>query len=138
MTLLGDRVEPDALAIAVDRLRARVAPTPVHGNRLPPAPAWPCVRVTQVAAADAVAWHLTATRVQVDCWGSSLHDDVGARDLAAACKAALAELPGTPHPQGAVTAVEVASGLRAAPDPTVDRARWTFDARIYATPHRTI
>ncbi len=107
----------------------------VYANRIPASPTWPLVRLQQVADSEVVARHFTATRVQVEGWAATLHDDGTARDVAATCRSALHDMSGWVHPEGWVSHVEEASPLTWLPDDDAGKARYLFDFRIYATPH---
>lgn len=125
---------PDAVRIVVDHLETAnltgVAGR-VYGFELPPSPTYPAVRVTRIGGANVVNEHFDAARLQIDVFGGTTE---AAHDAMAAVRAELWDLEGTNAATGVVTGIQELSGPGWLPDPRTERARWTWDVRLYAHP----
>lgn len=125
-----------AWAIADPAVQAVFGTSPVRvaGGLDPTAPAvLPAARLQRVTDTDAVADHLSAVVIQADVWAD---DKAAAYDGAAALRARLHDpaIVGV-HPQGVVTGVAKAQGIRQLEDFAAPHlSRYIFSVRIYAHP----
>ena len=126
---------PDAVKIVADEIRSAgigLIGTRVYGFRLPASPTYPAVRVTRLGGATAAANWLDGARLQIDVFGGT---EEQAWDATAAVRSELADLDGKHIPGIAtVTGIEELSGPGWLPDPTTQRARWTWDIRLFVHP----
>jgi len=125
---------PDAVRIVVDHLKAAnlaLVLTRVYGFGLPASPTFPAVRVLRIGGANVVNEHFDGARLQIDVFGGSAEQS---HDAMAAVRAELWDLEGTLGATGVVTGIEELSGPGFLPDPTTQRARWTWDIRLYTHP----
>lgn len=126
---------PDAVRIVVDHLETANLSgvgARVYGFSLPPSPTYPAVRVTRIGGANVVNEHFDGARLQIDVFGGSTE---AAHDAMAAVRAELWDLEGTVQSGvGVITGIEELSGPGWLPDPTTERARWTWDIRLLTHP----
>ena len=123
---------PDAVQIVVDHLEAAklsLVGTRVYGFELPPSPTFPAVRVLRIGGANAVNERLDGARLQIEVRGGTAEQ---AWDATAAVRAELWDLEGTVAGTGTVTGIEELAGPGWLPDPRTERARWSWDIRLYA------
>lgn len=123
---------PDAVRIVVDHLEAAslaLIGARVYGFELPPSPVFPAVRVLRIGGANVVQERLDGARLQIEVWGGTAEE---AWDATAAVRAELWDLEATTAGTGTVTGIQELSGPAWLPDPRTERARWTWDIRLYA------
>lgn len=126
---------PDAVKIVVDELDSAgiaLIGTRVYGFELPANPTYPAVRVLRIGGTNVIKNWLDGARIQIDVFGGTAEQ---AWDATAAVRSELWDLDGKNIPgTGMVTGIEELSGPAWLPDPQTERARWTFDIRLYAHP----
>lgn len=132
---MANAVLPDTVRLVVDHLEAAALPLiggRVYGFELPASPTFPAVRVLRLGGANVVSEHMDGALLQIDVWGGTAEQ---AWDATAAVRAELWDLEGVNVPGiGTVTGIEELSGPAWLPDPRTERARWTWDIRLYAHP----
>ena len=100
----------------------------------PSDPKYPLVVLQRIGGIPVRRGWLDRARLQVEAWGAEKGDRYKIRRLAAICRAALDEMPASPHELGVVTAVEDDLGLTPSPDPKTGRPRFLFGVRVYVHP----
>jgi hypothetical protein len=131
---MAEAALPDAVRIVVDHLEAAALPligARVYGFDLPANPTFPAVRVSRFGGTNVVNQRLDGARVQIEVLGGT---DEQAWDATASVRAELWDMEGTTGATGTVTGIEELSGPAWLPDPRTERARWTWDIRLYAHP----
>jgi hypothetical protein len=126
---------PDVVKLVVDILDSAgisLIGTRVYGFELPATPTYPAVRILRLGGSSVVDDWLDGARIQVDVFGGTAEQ---AWDATAAVRSKLWDLEGLHVPgSGMVTGIQEISGPAWLPDPRTERARWTWDIRVYAHP----
>lgn len=131
---MANAVLPDTVRLVVDHLEAANLTgvgTRVYGFELPATPTFPAVRVLRLGGANVINEHFDGARLQIDVWGGTAEQ---AWDATALVRAELWDLEATTGANGTITGIQELSGPAWLPDPRTERARWTWDIRVYAHP----